>query len=260
LIDAAPDLPWKETTPEQVRLYVWEWPVRFTHWVLVVTIVSLSITGYYMHAPYVTARGHQAYVMGWMRFVHILSAFALTLAMAVRVVWFFLGNHWARLDQYIPLTKPRWRGFGNVVKYYAFLAWAPVSYIGHNPVAGLAYLVVYALVIIEIVTGFTMFSFIVGSPTLHFLFGWLPPLINIQYLRETHFLVMFAFWMFFIHHIYTAVLVAIEERSALMDSIFSGFKYVPEDELAHQLAETEGTEAAAREAAAVIALTKKRRP
>jgi Ni/Fe-hydrogenase 1 B-type cytochrome subunit len=47
-VHAAPDLPWKATTPDQVRVYVWEWPVRFSHWVMVVTILSLSITGLYM--------------------------------------------------------------------------------------------------------------------------------------------------------------------------------------------------------------------
>jgi len=42
-----------------------------------------------------------------------------------------------------------------------------------------------------------------------------------------------------------------------MDSIFSGFKYVPEDHLAHDLAETEGSEEAAREAAALSASSHK---
>ena len=42
---------------------------------------------------------------------------------------------------------------------------------------------------------------------------------------------MFGFWMFFIHHIYTAILVSTEEENGLMDSIFSGYKFVPEEEL-----------------------------
>jgi len=256
-VHAAPDLPWKATTPDQVRVYVWEWPVRFSHWVMVVTILSLSITGLYMHAPYTAAGGHGAYVMGWMRFVHILSGFAFMLGMGVRLVWFFLGNKWAHWNQFIPTTKSRLKGFIAVGKYYTFLAWKPVSYIGHNPIAGFSYMVIYLLVIVEIVTGFTLFSFVVNSPTLKFLTGWLPRLIDIQYLREIHFLIMFVFWMFFIHHIYTAILVSIEEQSGLMDSIFSGFKYVPEDHLAHDLAETEGSEEAAREVASVSASSHK---
>lgn len=237
-LHAAPYRAWKATAPEQVRIYVWEWPVRFSHWTLVVTIISLSVTGFYMHAPYVAARGHEAWVMGWMRFVHIVSAYAFTLAMLVRLVWFFLGNRWAHWSQYIPLTKGRRQGFVAIAKYYGFMAWSSVAYIGHNPVAGFAYLVVYMMVIVEIFTGFAMFALVVGSPTLKIFFGWLPGLINIQYLREIHFLVMFGFWMFFIHHIYTAVLVAVEERSGLMESIFTGFKFVPADDLVRELVDT----------------------
>jgi Ni/Fe-hydrogenase 1 B-type cytochrome subunit len=97
--------------------------------------------------------------------------------------------------------------------------------------AGAAYAVVYGMAIVELLTGFALYSQILGSKTLSFLVGWLPRLIDIQWLREIHFLIMFGFWMFFIHHIYTAILVSIEEESGLMDSIFSGYKFVPEEEL-----------------------------
>lgn len=222
------DTRWKDPTPGQMRVYVWELPVRISHWILVVTIISLSVTGYYMHSPYVTTAGRTSYVMGTMRFVHLLSAFLFTGACLLRMVWFFFGNRWARLDQYVPTTKERGRGFIEVVKYYAFMAWSPISYVGHNPVAGLTYLVVYGLVIVEILTGFALYSQILGSRYLNLAIGWLPRLIDIQWLREIHFLVMFAFWMFFIHHLYTAILVSVEEKSGLMESIFSGYKFVPE--------------------------------
>ena len=234
----AVDLAWKEPAPGKVRVYVWEWPIRFSHWLIVVTIVSLSITGYYMHSPYVIARGHAAYVMGMMRFVHILSAFIFLLGMLVRLVWFFLGNRYARLSEYIPTTCKRWKELISVGKYYGFMAWSPIAFIGHNPMAGAAYIAVYAMVIIEILTGFALFSKVVGSPVLNFFIGWLPRLIDIQWLREIHFITMFGFWMFFIHHIYTAILVAIEEQNGLMDSIFSGYKFVSKKELQEENAET----------------------
>jgi Ni/Fe-hydrogenase 1 B-type cytochrome subunit len=37
--------------------------------------------------------------------------------------------------------------------------------------------------------------------------------------------------MFFTHHIYTAILVCSEEENGLMESIFSGYKFVPRAEL-----------------------------
>jgi Ni/Fe-hydrogenase 1 B-type cytochrome subunit len=229
--NAGPEASWKQPSPDHVRVYVWEWPVRFSHWVMVITIISLSITGYYMHGPYVVARGYTAYVMGTMRFVHLISGFAFLGAILIRMYWFLFANRWSRWNQYIPTTKKRLRNLIAVGKYYGFMAWSPVRYIGHNPMAGAAYAVVYAMAIIEIVTGLVLYSQILGNRVLLFFVGWIPRVIDIQWIREIHFMVMFGFWMFFIHHIYTAILVAVEEQNGLMDSIFSGYKFVPKEEL-----------------------------
>jgi Ni/Fe-hydrogenase 1 B-type cytochrome subunit len=222
---------WKQPASGQVRVYVWEWPVRFSHWLMVGTIISLSITGYYMHAPYIVARGHEAYVMGTMRFIHLLSGFLFLIAVMVRLFWLFYANRWSRWNQYIPTTRKRWANLRAVGKYYTFLAWSPVRYIGHNPMAGAAYAVVYGMAVVEILTGLALYSQIVHSKVLSFFVGWIPHLIDIQWLREIHFLIMFGFWMFFIHHIYTAILVSVEEQDGLMDSIFSGYKFIPAEEL-----------------------------
>ena len=37
------------------RVYVWEWPVRFTHWVNAVAIVFLCFTGIYIGTPFIYA-------------------------------------------------------------------------------------------------------------------------------------------------------------------------------------------------------------
>ena len=50
-------------------------------------------------------------------------------------------------------------------------------------------------------------------------------------MRLIHFCNMFAFFIFVIHHVYSAVLVSWEERNGLIESIYSGYKFVPESEL-----------------------------
>ena len=42
---------------------------------------------------------------------------------------------------------------------------------------------------------------------------------------------MFAFFIFVIHHVYSAVLVSWEERNGLIESIYSGYKFVPREDL-----------------------------
>jgi len=77
------------------RVYVWEIPVRLVHWVIFLAIIALSLTGWYIHQPYFIARGSSAYVMGAMRFVHILAGFIFLAAVMVRLYWFVAGNYWA---------------------------------------------------------------------------------------------------------------------------------------------------------------------
>jgi Ni/Fe-hydrogenase 1 B-type cytochrome subunit len=233
---------WKRPAHGHVRIYVWEWPVRFAHWIIFTTIVSLSITGYYMHSPFVIPHGRTAYVMGTMRFVHLLSGFAFLGAILIRVVWMFIGNRWSHWDQFIPTTKKRLKDLADTGKYYGFMAWSTEPHVGHNALAGAAYAAVFGMAFVEIITGLTLFSRILGSRTLSFFFGWVPYVLDIQWLREIHFLVMFGFWMFFIHHLYTAILVSIEEENGVMESIFSGYKFVPEHELRDAITEESGEE------------------
>jgi Ni/Fe-hydrogenase 1 B-type cytochrome subunit len=89
----------------------------------------------------------------------------------------------------------------------------------------------FILMFVEILTGLALYSYTVSSRVLTFFIGWLPRLIDISYLRLGHFLIMFAFFIFVIHHVYSAVLVSLEERNALVESIFTGYKFVPEAEI-----------------------------
>ena len=48
------------TTPraaELVRVYVWQIPVRVTHWLIAGSIILLSVTGLYIGRPFMTVSG-----------------------------------------------------------------------------------------------------------------------------------------------------------------------------------------------------------
>ena len=47
---------------------------------------------------------------------------------------------------------------------------------------------------------------------------------------------MFVFFAFVIFHVYASVLVSLEEENGLLDSIFSGWKFVPAGELRREIA------------------------
>ena len=56
-------------TPESriVKVYVWEAPVRITHWLIALSIVVLSVTGFYIWISFISVPGRACDLlfMGW---------------------------------------------------------------------------------------------------------------------------------------------------------------------------------------------------
>lgn len=215
------------------RVYVWELPVRIWHWLMVVSMAVLAATGAYIHDPFLVARLEGSWTMGTMRYVHIVTGFVFASGFILRLYWFSAGNRWSRFPAYLPIGKERHHTLKEMLKYYSFRRWRPMPQIGHNTLAALSYLGVYALVTFQILSGLVLLRQPMGHGVLAWTLGWLPALIDVQWLRTIHYLIMWAFGIFFIHHIYSAIVVSAEEKSALMDAIFTGFKSVEEEHLKH---------------------------
>lgn len=218
-----------------VPVYVWELPVRLSHWGIVAAVTVLTWTGLYMNHPFLIFPGPRQWTMGTVRFIHELAGFELIGALLVRIYWFFAGNHWARWRQFIPLTERQWKSLKAMFRYYTFQQKKPFEQIGHNTLAGLTYIVVYFLIACECISGLVLLATIEGSPTLRFFVGWIPRVIDMQWIRFVHFLFLFFLMGFFIHHVYSAVLVAMTERNAEMESIFSGYKFVDDQTIDEEL-------------------------
>jgi Ni/Fe-hydrogenase 1 B-type cytochrome subunit len=222
-----------------MRVFVWELPVRVSHWLIFFPIVVLSFTGYYMHNPFITVNsGRTGFLMATMRFLHVTAGFVFIGAFLLRIYWFFVGNEWSSWRAFVPLRRAQWRGMGQMVSYYTFLRKDLVHRVGHNALAAVTYLVIFTLMFIEIITGLTLYTQVRGNWLLAPLFSWIPRIIDIQNLRLLHFCIMFAFFAFVIHHVYSAVLVSWEERNGLIESIFTGYKFIP----VHELKQDEGAE------------------
>jgi Ni/Fe-hydrogenase 1 B-type cytochrome subunit len=222
-----------------VRVYVWELPVRISHWFIFLPIVVLSFTGYYIHNPFIVAKSGTTFLMATMRFIHEIAAFVFISAFLLRLYWFFMGNNWSNWRAFIPIHRRQWRGMGGMVAYYSFLRKDLAHHVGHNALAAMTYLLIFTFMLIEIVTGLTLYTQVRGKWVLGWLFGWIPRVIDIQHIRLLHFFIMFAFFAFVIHHVYSAVLVSWEERNGLIESIFTGYKFVPKAELEEDAVQSE---------------------
>ena len=134
-------------------VYVWQYPLRLVHWGIVISIGVLSVTGYYIHDPYIIGQTQHPFLMGWFRFVHEAFGMMFLALFLLRVYLFFGGNKWEGWRQFIPLSKDRFQEMWEVTKFYAFMRPTPISKIGHNQMAALSYVGIYALILVEIITG-----------------------------------------------------------------------------------------------------------
>jgi len=197
----------------------------------VISIAVLSVTGYYIHDPYIYGLSNRPFLMGWFRFVHEAFGMLFLAFFLLRLYLFFGGNKWEGWRQFIPLSKDRFNEMWQVTRFYAFLRPTPVSKIGHNQMAAFSYVGIYALVLVEIVTGLVMYQRLLDNAFLRALVGWVPNVISLQNLRLIHFFLMYVFVAFGILHVYLSLLVSRVETRGLMDSIFIGYKVIPVEEI-----------------------------
>jgi Ni/Fe-hydrogenase 1 B-type cytochrome subunit len=217
-----------------VNVYVWEWPVRITHWLTAISIWVLSVTGIYMAFPTFFTHGSatELFVMGYTKLIHYYAAIVFTLSVLARIAWMFMGNRFSRWDCFIPVSKTRLKGFGPTLRYYLFQLRLPPGFVGHNPLAGLTYTFLYLAFLVQIATGLAIYaaSAAYDSPVKLFA-GLLPLLGGLQTARWIHHVIMWMIWAFFVHHVYSAILMSQVEPTATVESIFSGHKFVPKEDV-----------------------------
>ena len=68
----------------------------------------------------------------------------------------------------MPVTRARIQRFVETVRFYTFLRVEGPGEVGHNPVAGVAYLAVYGLCLVEIATGLALWEWLPREDRLHF--------------------------------------------------------------------------------------------
>ncbi len=211
------------------RVYVWELPVRLTHWLIFFSILILSGTGYYIGHPFISVSGpaRDHFVMGTVRVVHLYTAIVFALAVLVRIYWMFAGNAYARLTQLIPLGAERVRSFWAALMFYSYVRNEAEESAGHNALAGSSYAMIFAIYLLMIATGLALYT-VDASPSSPFqVFNFLIPLFDgLQMARLIHHVGMWIVLIFAVAHIYFVIVASVAERIGTLDSIVSGYKFL----------------------------------
>lgn len=109
---------------------VWDLPTRLFHWLLVLCVLGLVITG---------KIGGGAIV--W----HARLGYAVLALLLFRLVWGFAGGHWSRFSRFL-------RGPASVIAYLK--GTGPLAHrVGHNPLGALSVLAMLAVLIAQVGTG-----------------------------------------------------------------------------------------------------------
>lgn len=213
------------------KVYVYEAPVRLWHWINMMAIVVLCVTGYFIGAPLPTLSGEASdhYLMGWIRYLHFVAAYIFAIGFAVRIYWAMVGNSHARELFYVPVWKASWwTGFIDELKWYAFLKKEPAKHEGHNPMAQFAMFFLFVLgSIFMILTGFALYAEGTGLGSWQdTMFGWIQPyFMGTLSLHSWHRLGMWIIIVFVIAHVYVAVREDIMSRQSMVSTMISGWRF-----------------------------------
>lgn len=211
-------------------VYVYQAPVRIWHWINVLAVVLLCVTGYFIGSPPPTQPGEASahFLMGYIRFVHFASAYVFAIGLAARIYWACVGNRHAREMFWVPLlTRAYWVEVWSMVQWYSFARAAPGRYVGHNPLARFAMFFMFFLTsVFMVLTGFAMYA--EGQQRGSWadrLFGWVIPLLGQSQDAHTwHHLGMWVLIVFIILHVYAAIREDIMGRSSVVSTMISGYR------------------------------------
>lgn len=168
---------------------------RILHELIMVSILLLIITGFYIHRPFVGGGG---FLMSLTRGVHFFFAIVLIITIVARVVAMFVGKDrdWR---SFIP-TGADFKLLPRVINYYAYIGKEPVLKKKYNPLQMISYCFAFIFIIFQILSGIALkypdgvFSW--------FNYGWLNNEIET---RMAHFVVTWVLIMFLMIHVYLTI-------------------------------------------------------
>jgi len=220
---------------ERMRIYAWEFPVRLTHWANFLSILTLSITGFYVGDPFIHAVSSKQYIMGWIRFIHFVAAYVFLMSVIIRIYWSFAGNRYANIIQWLPFSGEKIADLFNDIKCYLFLDTKSTCKVGHTSLGAFTYFLLYLIFLFQIFSGFALYSVNHSGALWTLLGGWLLGLMELQTVRLYHHLFMYIVLAFVLIHVYLSWTADSKDRNGLISSMFSGWKFMTERDLKYLL-------------------------
>ena len=120
-----------DNTSEHTLIRVWDWPVRVFHWSLALCVFIAYFTG-----------ESEQYSL-----LHQTLGYAAAGLLAFRLAWGVVGTRYAKFSQFVRSPQAIWAYLKSIRQGHA------QHHVGHNPVGGVAVLLLMGLVALTAFTG-----------------------------------------------------------------------------------------------------------
>jgi cytochrome b len=174
-----------DSTLETTTIRVWDWPVRVFHWSLALCVFIAYFTG-------------ESERYSWL---HQTLGYAAAGLIAFRLVWGAVGTRYARFQAFVRGPQAVWAYLKSIRQGHA------QHHVGHNPVGGVAVLLLMGLVVLTALSGWVIAA---GDAP-----GWQ---------EELHELAANTLMMVVAVHVLGVVLSSRLHRENLVLAMLSGFK------------------------------------
>ena len=138
----------------RVAIKEWSIAIRINHWLMVLSIFILIVTGFYIASPFTVYAGEtiDKFLMGYARYVHLLAGFTLVFIFFWRIYLAFFSRFHADWKDFFA-----WTDFGNFwkqIKFYLFISQErPAHNYLYGPLQSIAYGGLLAMLFVFVVTG-----------------------------------------------------------------------------------------------------------
>ncbi len=232
------------------RVYVWELAVRFFHWLTVLSLTLLVITGFIIANPPAINQNVEAtnsFWFGYIRMIHMITGYVLIANVIFRLYWAFAGNQFANWRYFVPVSKKAWKNIFHVLKYDILLLknknhkLSDVS-IGHNHLAAFSYFIMTLIFILQAMTGLALMAD-TSAWWLPKMFHWIVDLFGGDIAtRYVHHILTWIFMTFVVVHVYLVLFHDYLEARGEASSMISGYKFVRAERIGKKKQNNEGEE------------------
>ncbi len=180
------------------RILIWDVPTRLFHWTL-----AASFAG-----AWLSSESDQ-----WLS-VHVFLGYLMLGLVGFRLVWGFLGTHYARFSSF-------WFGPKDALAYLGkVLAGHAPRHVGHNPTGSLA---IYLLLLLTLVVGVTGFFTLGGEEQQGAIAGWLG-IVQGRSFKKLHELSAWLMLLLVLGHLAGVVVESLLHRENLARAMLTGSK------------------------------------